>query len=76
MPKVEESSGWDAVASRARRINKWRRKRRRIERFDILVASMLLLLLLLGWAKDFVRAELWPHGHLLTTHAWSGAALR
>jgi hypothetical protein len=53
---------------------RWRRKRR-IRRLDIMVASALLLLLLLGWLKDFVKAELWPGSHLLTAtpwhHAWS-----
>jgi hypothetical protein len=76
MHNVEESASWDAIAKRARRIAMWRRKRR----VDILVASVLLLLLIFGWAKDFVRTELWPASDLLTAtrwnHAWSGGTLR
>lgn len=75
MPHVEERASWETtIARRARRIAQWRRKRR-IRRVDVLVASALLLLLLFGWFKDFVKAELWPGSHLLTAtpwnHAWS-----
>jgi cell division septal protein FtsQ len=74
MHNVEERTGWDAIAKRARRIAMWRRKRR-IERLDVLVASLLLLLLIFGWAMDFVRTQLWPGSNLLTAspwhHAWS-----
>jgi hypothetical protein len=75
MHKVEERTSWDAIVERARRIAKWRRKRRRIKRLDVLVASALLLLLIFGWVTDFVRAGLWPGSNLLTAtswhHAWS-----
>jgi hypothetical protein len=38
-----------------------------------MVASVLLLLLLLGWVKDFVKTELWPGSHLLTASPWNHA---
>lgn len=79
MHNVEERVSWDAVAKRAKRRALWRR-RRRIERLDVLVALMLLLLLIFGWVTDFVKAELWPGGTLLTATSWnqasSGGALR
>jgi hypothetical protein len=76
MHNVEEGTSWETtIARRARRIAKGRRKRRRIRRLDVLVASALLLLLLLGWVKDFVKVEMWSGSHLLTStpwnHAWS-----
>jgi hypothetical protein len=75
MRNVEESAGWEStIARKARRIARWRRNRR-IRRLDVVVASALLLLLLAGWLKDVVKAELWPGSHLLTAtpwnHAWS-----
>ena len=74
MHNVEESAGWEStIAKKARRIARWRRNRR-IRRLDVVVASVLLLLLLAGWFKDVVKAELWPGSHLLTAktlnHAW------
>jgi hypothetical protein len=73
MHNVEESAGWETtIGRRARRIARWRRKRR-IRRLDVLVASVLLLLLILGWAKDFIKAELWPGSHLLTAKPWTHA---
>jgi hypothetical protein len=73
MHNVEERSSWETViARRARRIAQWRRKRR-IRRLDIMIASVLLLLLLFGWLKDVVKAEVWPGSQLLTARAWSYA---
>jgi hypothetical protein len=76
MNNVEESAGGEDIAKSARR-----RTVRRIERFDILVASLLLLSLIFGWAKDLAPAQRWASGDLLTashwSHAWSGGgALR
>jgi hypothetical protein len=71
MHNVEESASWEtAIARKARRIAQWRRKRR-IRRLDIVVASVLLLLLLFGWLKDVVRAEVWPGSQLLTASPWN-----
>jgi hypothetical protein len=40
---------------------------RRIERLDTVVATILLLLLLFGWALSIAPAmERWPGTHLLT----------
>jgi hypothetical protein len=73
MHSVEERPSWETtIAKRARRIAQWRRKRR-IRRLDIMIASALLLLLLFGWVKDFVRAELWPSSRLLTATPWNHA---
>ena len=73
MHSVEESVGWETtIAKRSRRIARWRRKRR-IRRLDVMVATALLLLLILGWAKDFIKAELWPGGYLLTAKPWNHA---
>jgi hypothetical protein len=81
MPAVEEYA-WEDTAKLARRrarIASWRRTRR-IKRFDIVVASALLLLLILGWAKDLVMSGRWPGSDLFTAshshHAWSGGTLR
>ena len=73
MHNVEEGAGWEkSIAKRARRIAQWRRKRR-IRRVDVLVASALLLLLLFGWLKDVVKAEVWPGSQLLTASPWNHA---
>lgn len=73
MHNVEESASWETtIARRARRLAQWRRKRR-IRRLDIMVASVLLLLLLLGWFKDVVKAELFPGSQLLTASPWNHA---
>ncbi|HEX5999150.1 MAG TPA: hypothetical protein VFZ16_07105 [Hyphomicrobiaceae bacterium] len=76
MRHVEDSARREDIVKRARR----RRTARRVKRFDILVALTLLLLLLLGWARDFIKTELWPGSHLLTANgfnqAGSGGALR
>jgi hypothetical protein len=61
MHKLEESATWDDLVRTARV-----RTLRRVERFDTLVAAVLLLLLLFGWAVSFVPVERWPGGHLLT----------
>jgi hypothetical protein len=75
MPNVEEIANREDVAAIARR-----RALRRIERFDILVALVLLTLLIVGWVVDFAPVQRWPGGHLLTAsqwpHSWSGGALR
>lgn len=75
MNDLEEYAGQDVAAKGA-----GRRGPGRAERFDILVASILLLLLIFGWVKDLAKAERWPGSDLLTTsglnHAWSGGALR
>lgn len=73
MHNVEESASWETtIARRARRIAQWRRKRR-IRRLDIMIASVLLLLLLFGWLKDVVKAEVWPGSQLLTASPWNQA---
>jgi hypothetical protein len=36
--------------------------RRRAERFDMLVASVLLLALIFGWVVRFAPPETWPRG--------------
>jgi hypothetical protein len=75
MHNVEETASREAMAERARQCTT-----RRIERFDILVASLLLLFLIVGWLKDFGPAKWWAGSDLLTAsrwnHAWSAGALR
>jgi hypothetical protein len=44
----------------------WQRRLRRIERVDTLVAAVVLLLLLFGWAISLAPVERWPGGYLLT----------
>ena len=61
MHNLEESATWEDVVRAARL-----RALRRVERLDTLVATVLLLLLLLGWAVSFAPMERWPGGHLLT----------
>ncbi len=61
MHNLEESATWEDIVRTARL-----RALRRVERLDTLVATVLLLLLLLGWAVSFVPMERWPGGHLLT----------
>jgi hypothetical protein len=73
MHNVEERSSWETtIARRTRRLAQWRRKRR-IRRLDIMIASALLLLLLFGWLKDAVKAEVWPGSQLLTASPWNHA---
>jgi hypothetical protein len=45
----------------------WQRRLRRIERVDTLVAAVVLLLLLFGWAISLAPVERWPGGYLLTS---------
>jgi hypothetical protein len=75
MQNVEESASWEDIAKRAQR-----RTLRRIERFDFLVALLLLMLLIFGWVMDFASRRWWPGGDLLTASRWpyalSGGALR
>jgi hypothetical protein len=75
MHNVEEAASREAVAERARQCTT-----RRIERFDILVALLLLLFLIVGWIKDFGPARWWAGTDLLAAsgwpHAWSAGALR
>jgi hypothetical protein len=61
MHNIEESATWQNLVTTARL-----RAPRRVERFDTLVAAVLLLLLLFGWAVSFAPMERWPGGHLLT----------
>lgn len=61
MHNLEESATWEDIVRTARL-----RALRRVERLDTLVATVLLLLLLLGWAVSFAPMERWPGGHLLT----------
>jgi len=60
MNKMEERATWEELVARARR------RMRRLERVDTLVATLLLLLLLFGWAISFAPVERWPGGYLLT----------
>jgi hypothetical protein len=57
---MEERATWEELVARARR------RMRRLERVDTLVATLLLLLLLFGWAISFAPVEHWPGGYLLT----------
>jgi hypothetical protein len=57
---MEERATWEELVARARR------RMRRLERVDTLVATLLLLLLLFGWAISFAPVERWPGGYLLT----------
>jgi hypothetical protein len=43
--------------------------RRRAERFDMLVASMLLLALIFGWVIRFAPPEQWPRGDFFIASA-------
>lgn len=43
--------------------------RRRAERFDMLVASMLLLALIFGWVVRFAPPETWPRGDFFVASA-------
>jgi hypothetical protein len=60
MNNVEERATWDDLVGKARR------RMRRLERVDTLVAAVLLLLLLFGWAVSFAPVERWPGGYLFT----------
>jgi hypothetical protein len=61
MHNMEESATWEDLVKTARL-----RALRRVERVDALVAAVLLLLLLFGWAVSLAPVEQWPGGHLLT----------
>jgi hypothetical protein len=62
MNNMEESATWEDVVGSARQ-----RRSRRTGRFDTLVAAVLLLLLLLGWAVSLVpNVGRLPGAHLLT----------
>ena len=61
MHNLEESATWEDLVTTARL-----RALRRAERLDALVAAVLLLLLLFGWAVSLAPVERWPGGHLLT----------
>jgi hypothetical protein len=61
MHNLEESATWGNVV-RTDRL----RASRRIERFDTLVAAVLLVLLLLGWVVSLAPMDRWPGAHLLT----------
>ncbi len=43
--------------------------RRRAERFDMLVASLLLLVLIFGWVARFAPSEHWPRGDFFMASA-------
>ena len=43
--------------------------RRRAERFDMVVASMLLLALIFGWVIRFAPPEQWPRGDFFVASA-------
>ena len=61
MHNLEESATWEDLVKTARR-----RALRRVERYDTLVAAVVLLLLLFGWAVGFAPLRVWPCSHLLT----------
>jgi hypothetical protein len=61
MHNMEERATWEDLVRTARL-----RALRRVERLDTLVAAVVLLLLLFGWAISSVPFERWPGGHLLT----------
>jgi hypothetical protein len=61
MNNMEESATWEDVVGSARQ-----RTLRRIERLDTLVAAVVLLLLIFGWAVSLAPVERWPGGYLLT----------
>ena len=60
MNNLEESATWENLVGNARRRMRW------LERVDTLVAAVLLLLLLFGWAVSFAPVERWPGGYLLS----------
>jgi hypothetical protein len=60
MHNAEQSSTRKDAAAVARL-----RALRRAERFDMVVASALLLLLIFGWAIRFAPVESWPRGDFL-----------
>jgi hypothetical protein len=55
MNNLEESATWADLVKSARQ-----RTRRRIERIDALVAVILLLALIFGWAVSFAPMMHWP----------------
>ena len=61
MNNLKESATWEDLVGGARQ-----RTRRRLERFDTLVAAILLLLLIFGWAVSLAPMARWPGSHLLT----------
>ena len=46
---------------------------RRAERFDMVLAATLLILLVFGWAIHLAPAEQWPRGDFLIAAAWRHA---
>jgi len=68
MRNTENKPSREEIALRARH-RAWRRARR----LDMLLASALLLLLIVGWAVRWVSPELWPRGHLLIAERSSHA---
>ena len=61
MKNLEESGTVEDLVGSA-----WQRRLRRVERVDTLVAALVLLALLFGWAISFAPVERWPGGYLLT----------
>jgi hypothetical protein len=62
MNNMEESATWEDVVGSGRQ-----RRSCRAGRFDTLVAAVLLLLLLFGWAVSLASSvERWPGAYLLT----------
>ncbi|HEY1247216.1 MAG TPA: hypothetical protein VGF29_20540 [Hyphomicrobiaceae bacterium] len=61
MNNLKESATWEDVVGSARQ-----RTKRRLERVDTLVAALLLLLLIFGWAVSIAPMARWPGSHLLT----------
>ena len=60
MLDVVNSAGLEDAKAIARR-----RALRRAERFDMVVASTLLILLIFGWAIRLAPVESWPNGDFL-----------
>jgi hypothetical protein len=57
---MEERASWEDLVKTARL------RALRVERLDTLVAAVVLVLLLLGWAVSYAPVDRWPGGHLLT----------
>jgi len=63
MHNAEKRASREDIARRAR-LRSWRR----VKRFDMLIASLLLLLLVFGWALRFAPLPHWP-GFLTASHS-------
>ncbi|MBO0766690.1 MAG: hypothetical protein J2P50_19150 [Hyphomicrobiaceae bacterium] len=61
MNNMKDSATWEDLVGGARQ-----RTRRRLERFDTLVAAVLLLLLIFGWAVSLAPMARWPGAHILS----------